>query len=127
MSTLKVASIQSLANNTVPLIKNVSGVEKGTFVNAWLNMNGTGTISIRDSFNVSSITDLGTGYYRINFSLTFANNDYCFASMLRTNGAGFGPIDAEDLSTTNIEVRSYSGSGLTDRNILGGAVFGTIA
>ena len=47
--------------------------------------------------------------------------------MLRTNGAGFGPIDAEDLSTTNIEVRSYSGSGLTDRNILGGAVFGTIA
>ena len=127
MSTLKVASIQSLASNTVPLIKNSSGVEKGTFANAWLNMNGTGTISIRDSFNVSSITDLGTGYYRINFSLTFANNDYCFTSMPRTNGNGFGPIDAENLSTNNIEVRSYSGSGLVDRNILGGAVFGTIA
>ena len=127
MSTLKVASIQSLASNAVPLIKNSNGVEKGTFANCWLNFNGTGTIAIRDSFNISSLTDLGTGHYRSNFNITFANNDYCWTSMIRTNGNGFGAIDAGNLATNSIETRSYSGSGLVDRNILGGAAFGAIA
>ena len=69
---------------------------------------------------------LGTGHYRINFSITFANNDYCFASMIRTNGNGFGAIDSENLDTDSIETRSYSGSGIVDRNILGGAIFGDV-
>jgi len=43
---------------------------------AWVNFNGTGTVSIRDSYNVSSITDNGTGMYTINFSTSMANNDY---------------------------------------------------
>lgn len=43
---------------------------------AWVNFNGTGTVAIRASYNVSSITDLGTGYYRVNFSVPFANNNY---------------------------------------------------
>jgi len=34
---------------------------------AWVNFNGTGTVAIRDSFNVSSITDRGTGNYTVNF------------------------------------------------------------
>jgi hypothetical protein len=44
---------------------------------AWLNMNGTGTIAIRDSHNVSSVTDVGTGDYRINYSNAMANTSYC--------------------------------------------------
>jgi hypothetical protein len=35
---------------------------------AWVNFNGTGTVSIRASGNVSSITDSGTGKYRANFT-----------------------------------------------------------
>ena len=37
-------------------------------VGAWCNMRGTGSISIRDSYNVSSLTDHGTGNYQFNFS-----------------------------------------------------------
>jgi len=44
---------------------------------AWVNFNGTGTPAIRDSFNVSSITDNGTGDYTINFTNAMANANYC--------------------------------------------------
>ena len=45
---------------------------------AWVNFNGTGTVAIRASGNVSSITDLGTGYYRVNFSTAIVDSSYGF-------------------------------------------------
>ena len=47
---------------------------------AWVNFDGAGTVSIRDSFNVSSITDHGTGDYAVNWSSIFATDDYCAIS-----------------------------------------------
>lgn len=44
---------------------------------AWVNFQGTSTVSIRDSYNVSSITDNGTGDYDANFSTSFSGQDYC--------------------------------------------------
>ena len=44
---------------------------------AWINADGTGTISIRDSFGTSSIVDTGTGQITFNFSNAFANLGYC--------------------------------------------------
>ena len=44
---------------------------------AWINYNGTGTVAIRDSFNVSSLTDNGTGLYTITFTNAMSNDDYC--------------------------------------------------
>jgi hypothetical protein len=43
---------------------------------AWVNFNGTGTVAIRGSGNVSSITDNGTGDYTINFTTAFADVNY---------------------------------------------------
>lgn len=43
---------------------------------AWVNFDGTGVVSITDSFNVSSITDLGTGFYRANFTTNLPDADY---------------------------------------------------
>ena len=43
---------------------------------AWVNFNGTGTVSINDSYNVSSITDIGTGAYDINFATDLDNTNY---------------------------------------------------
>jgi hypothetical protein len=40
----------------------------GSAVSAWVNFNGPGTISIRDSFNVTSITDNGIADYTVNFT-----------------------------------------------------------
>ena len=41
-----------------------------------VNFNGTGTVSVRSSFNTSSITDHGTGDYTINFSNSQSNANY---------------------------------------------------
>jgi hypothetical protein len=43
---------------------------------AWVNFNGTGTVAIRASFNVSSITDNGTGNYTVNFTTAMSDADY---------------------------------------------------
>ena len=43
---------------------------------AWVNFVGTGTVSIRDSYNVSRFTDHGTGDYSVEWDGDFSNNDY---------------------------------------------------
>ena len=43
---------------------------------AWVNFNGTGTVAIRGSGNVSSITDIGTGTYRVNFTTALPDANY---------------------------------------------------
>ena len=45
---------------------------------AWVNFNGTGTVAIRESANVSSITDNGGGLYALNFSSAMSNATYNF-------------------------------------------------
>jgi hypothetical protein len=64
MSTIKVNAIQ-----------NTSGVEQ-YLCKAWVNFDGTGTPAIRESGNVTSITDNGTGDYTVNFTNNFADTDY---------------------------------------------------
>ncbi len=59
-----------------PTIQNTSGTEIGTFCRAWVNFNGTGTVAIRASFNVSSITDNGTGEYTVNFTTALVDANY---------------------------------------------------
>lgn len=44
---------------------------------AWVNFKGTGTVTIRASYGVSSITDLGTGQYQVNWSTSFSSANYC--------------------------------------------------
>ena len=43
---------------------------------AWVNFNGTGTVAIRASGNVSSITDNGTGNYTVNFTTAMPDVNY---------------------------------------------------
>jgi|694.fasta_scaffold52069_8 hypothetical protein len=43
---------------------------------AWVNFNGTGTVAIRASGNVSSITDNGTGDYTVNFTNALVDTNY---------------------------------------------------
>lgn len=67
MSTIRVNAIQDTA-----------GVERYT-ARAWVNFNGTGTVAIRASGNVSSITDLGTGQYRVNFTNALQDANFSVA------------------------------------------------
>jgi hypothetical protein len=48
----------------------------GTTCKAWVNFNGTGTVAIRASYNVSSITDNGVGLYKVNFTAAMPDTNY---------------------------------------------------
>jgi len=52
------------------------GISQARVAKAWVNFNGTGTVAIRDSYNVSSITDDAVGYYYVNFSTNMSDADY---------------------------------------------------
>jgi hypothetical protein len=54
---------------------------------AWVNFNGSGTVAIRDSHNVSSITDNGTGVYTPNMSNALSNANYSISGVA---GRGYG-------------------------------------
>ena len=56
---------------------------KDNIIKGWINFNGTGTIAIRDSFNVASIVDEGVGNYTINWDRDFANTDYAVVGSVR--------------------------------------------
>jgi hypothetical protein len=55
---------------------NASGTAPIYACRAWVNFNGTGTVAIRASGNVSSITDNGTGDYTVNFATAMPDADY---------------------------------------------------
>ena len=72
MSTLKLDTIASRDGTESTDVTNViNGSAK-----AWVNFDGTGTVAIRDSFNVGSITDNGTGNYTVNFTNAMTDTNY---------------------------------------------------
>lgn len=68
MSTLRVNTIQDSTGSSSPAI---NGLAK-----AWVNFNGQNTVAIRAALNVSSITDLATGRYIINFNTAMPDTNY---------------------------------------------------
>jgi hypothetical protein len=70
------ATLSSSSNVKAPL--NASGDAPVYACRAWVNFNGTGTVAIRGNGNASSIDDLGTGYYRVNFDNDMPDLNYSF-------------------------------------------------
>ena len=100
MSTINLATLQS---NTAlpPTIQNSSAVEIGTFCRAWVNFNGTGTVAIRASFNVSSITDSGVGIYTVNFTTALPDANYCPTAVAGASGQLAQIWDGSTTKTTS--------------------------
>jgi len=69
-------TVQTSTAATAPVFKDGNGTQIGTLCRAWVNFNGTGTVAIRASFNVSSITDNGTGDYTVNFTTALPDANY---------------------------------------------------
>jgi hypothetical protein len=85
LSTLRIDNFGPSAGGTT---YSARGIAK-----AWVNFNGTGTIAARDSENVSSLTDNGTGEYTITISNDFSNTNYLLLGTClldnNTDGRGF--------------------------------------
>jgi hypothetical protein len=85
MSTIKTTTLSTQGGSTVPVDTVVNGTAK-----AWVNFNGQGTVAIRRAFNVSTITDLGTGNYTVNFTTDLVDGNYGIAMAVQgTAGAGY--------------------------------------
>lgn len=67
--------------------KNAAGSRELYPCTAWVNFNGTGTVAIRDSRNVSSVTDVAVGQYGINFANSMDTVTYCPQVTSAQNGA----------------------------------------
>jgi hypothetical protein len=81
MSTLVA---QTISNGTVSTSS--ANVIQGS-AKAWVNFNGTGTVAIRASYNVSSITDNGTGDYTINFTNALPDANYSISGSAMYSGS----------------------------------------
>ena len=81
---------------------------------AWVNFNGTGTVAIRASGNVSSITDNGTGDYTVNFTTAMPDANYSSvcstATTVNTDGRHISP---RDFATNSVRVTARNGGGTT--------------
>jgi hypothetical protein len=88
---------------TPPTIVDVNNVQIGTFCRAWVNFNGTGTVAIRASFNVTSITDNGTGDYTVNFTTAMPDANYAVSgncSAISSGGYVVGIANSLAVPTT---------------------------
>jgi hypothetical protein len=74
---------------TPPSITTTTGSPNYYGARAWVNFNGIGTVSIRASVNVSSITDLGKGNYNVNFSTAMPDANYSTTTALNYNNSSF--------------------------------------
>jgi hypothetical protein len=112
-----------LAANAVTYAK-IGTTEQGQLCRAWVNFNGTGTVAIRASYNVSSITDNGVGSYVINLTtaLPDINSVITFgkANQINNNGNATG---ASFTSASTINVVVYEGGTITDNASLYFAIF----
>jgi len=72
---------------------------------AWVNFNGTGTVAIRSSYNVSSITDNGAGDYTVNFATALSDANYvAVCPSVLVSGVGISLSVANYARTSNSEV-----------------------
>lgn len=112
-------------------LSTASGSAPSYAARAWVNFNGTGTVAIRASGNVSSITDNGTGDYTVNFTTAMPDINYAFLA----TGAGIiwgGTYNSPsvvgnnntDFATTNIRLRaSNAGNANVDQGYISAAIF----
>jgi hypothetical protein len=119
---------------TIDTLKASSGVlatQNGMtgIAKAWVNFDGTGTPAIRGSFNVSSITDNGTGNYTVNFTTAMPNANYSAYSSAGSGGnvAGVSLCSYATTPTTttlSIATLNSSVSALADFTNVSVAVLG---
>ena len=127
MSQLNISTLANLAGSeTTPIADVVNGSAR-----AWVNFNGTGTVAIRASYNVSSITDNGTGDYTLNFTTAIADANYAISGMvsntvtnwdIRLAGATRGAVGVHQQgdtapTTTAVRIETLYGSSGTSNGV----------
>tara|TARA_R100001163_G_scaffold40056_1_gene30391 strand:+ start:48 stop:1151 length:1104 start_codon:yes stop_codon:yes gene_type:complete len=121
------------ANKQIIVNSSADGVDVGTgginqarIAKAWVNFNGTGTVAIRSSYNVSSITDSSAGTYVINLSTATADANYSVAGCVAGSGIiGFKTNQSVTRTTSTCPVYSlHADDSPTDGEFVEVQIFG---
>ena len=96
-------TVENIKRSTETASRSTRGVAA-----AWVNFDGTGTVAIRDSENVSSITDGGTGQYTSNFSNNMSNANYSILWFGGFDGSSYGIGIANVKTASAVQVKSNS-------------------
>jgi len=102
----------SIADNSVTYAK-IGTTEQGQLCKAWVNFNGTSTVAIRASYNVSSITDNGTGDYTVNFTSALTDANYAFTVdgyQTTTANTCNSQVTGQTVTTTALRVQTTNSS-----------------
>lgn len=124
--------VDNLAKADGTLSVGMQYVSRGS-AKAWANLNGTGTIALRDSLNVSGVVDNGTGDYTFNFSNAISDTNFGVTFGARGNGFSDGHLNEYSVSTsrTSSSLRTYGQQAVTgilaDLNVAGIDIRGTLA
>lgn len=119
MSTIKATTLSNLAGSkTVPTDTVVDGSAK-----AWVNFNGTGTVAIRRAFNVSSITDNGTGDYTVNFTNAMVDANYGANLALDQGTSASSTARVTSFTTTSVRANNWVGGAASDCSIVAVSIF----
>ena len=97
---------------------------------AWVNFNGTGTVAVRDSENVSSLTDISTGRYAANLSssMTDANYSIQVCSSATVDNNGYDMTHNPTMTSSFCPARHFeSGGTATDTDLVTVAIHGDLA
>ena len=109
----------------------ISGTAPLYMCRAWVNFNGTGTVAIRASGNVSSITDNGTGDYTVNFTTAMPDANYATnmtmsdSSQANWTGVNFNSATTEVVPTTSAVrmATTLIGTGARDQKYITVSIF----
>lgn len=104
---------------------NASGTAPIYACRAWVNFNGTGTVAIRASGNVSSITDKGVGEYTVNFTTAMVDANYAVANGAQESFNTYGGVVIRGVSqlTTSVGVVFFSSGAASDNQNVSISIF----
>ena len=121
MSTFKVDTLQSTTGGDVTLTGQSAA-------KSWVNFFGGTPVSIRESFNVSSITDVANGIYQANFSSNMSSSNY--SALLGSSSMVYDQGTLQDVSTSayvGIKVQDGQVSTFIDASIVSAGILGDLA
>jgi len=119
----------TVPSSSVDALSTATGSAPSYSARVWVNFNGTGTIAIRNSGNVSSLTDNGTGDYTVNFTTALSASTYCITAHTNhvtntSNTRGFLQSKTTNRTTTSIRVVCVGdGGSILDFEVIDFALF----
>tara|TARA_Y100000004_G_C8605259_1_gene282343 strand:- start:33 stop:458 length:426 start_codon:yes stop_codon:yes gene_type:complete len=95
---------------------------------AWCKFNGTSTLTVNDSFNISSVTDVGTGNYSPQINNNMVNEHFCAHATKRNESTNTGAqVQIPSYASGSNNIQMHESDSATDSSAVSYSVKGDLA